>query len=142
MPVPTPIGVGPTYHPRPAVHAPCVAAAGAGARVHLELFANRRVVLVPARIGRRPACHARIWTDDPTGVVRVQGRATLGDLFAVWGRRLRPMRLLGFAGRVRAYRNGALRRGDPRGIPLRDGDELVLEIGGYVPPHHSFRFPR
>jgi hypothetical protein len=25
---------------------------------------------------------------------------------------------------------------------LRDGDELVLEVGGYVPPHRSYRFPR
>jgi hypothetical protein len=25
---------------------------------------------------------------------------------------------------------------------LRDGDEVVLEAGGYVPPHRSYRFPR
>ena len=64
-PVPTPIGVGPAYHPLPL--APAVRAAapvaglscrhGAGSRygVHVELFANRRVVIVPAGIGIAPA---------------------------------------------------------------------------------------
>jgi hypothetical protein len=27
-------------------------------------------------------------------------------------------------------------------IPLGDGDQLVLEIGGYVPPHRTYLFPR
>src|SRR5438046_2534422 len=62
-PVPTPIGVGPRYHP-PATSARVAAAkpvgalrcGAAGARfgVHLELFANRRVVIVPAGIGMAP----------------------------------------------------------------------------------------
>src|SRR4051794_5023075 len=54
--VPTPIGVGPGYHPAPAAHGHCVPAALHGAaRVHVELFANRRVVIVPAAIGLRSA---------------------------------------------------------------------------------------
>jgi hypothetical protein len=142
MVVPTPIGVGPEYHPRPAAHGPCVAGpASQGRRVHLELFAGGRVVIVPARIGVRSRCHTGVWTTEPTGVVRFRGRATLGDLFAVWGRPLGPRRLLTFRGAVRIYRNGVRRLGDPRLVRLRDRDELVLEVGPFVPPHQSYLFP-
>jgi hypothetical protein len=151
--VPTPIGVGPRYHPRPAVHGRCVAGSLRGApRVHVELFANRRVVIVPAAIGLRGArfrfgrvtaarCRAPLWTTDPSGVVAFERGAMLGDLFAVWGEPFGSGRLVSFRGAVRLYRNGVLRRGDPRRVVLRDGDELVLEIRGYVPPHRSYRFP-
>jgi hypothetical protein len=142
VPIPTPIGVGPEYHPRPAVHAVCRnAPLHTGARVHIELLANRRVVIVPARIGLGPQCRARLWTLEPTGVVRFERGARLGDLFAVWGKALGRSRLLGFRGAVKLFRNGVARRGDPRSLPLQDRDELVLEIGGFVPPHRSYRFP-
>jgi hypothetical protein len=153
VPIPTPIGVGPAYHPAPAVHAACTPGALVGARrVHLELFAHGRVVIVPTGIGLRSPrvevgrvvsarCRAPLRTLDPTGVVHIDGRATLGDLFAVWGRRLAPRRLLSFRGDVRLYRNGRRVLGDPRGVPLRDLDELVLEVGVYVPPHSAYRFP-
>jgi hypothetical protein len=147
--VPTPIGVGPRFHPPPGVHGTCIPGPLLGApRVHLELFANRRVVIVPAAIGLRGArlrfgrvtsarCRARVWTTDPSGVVSFERGTLLGDLFAVWGEPLD----LGFHGTVSSFRNGVRVRGDPRSLELRDGDELVLEIGGYVPPHRSYRFP-
>jgi hypothetical protein len=152
--VPTPIGAGPEYRPRPAVHAACAPAAlDGGRRVHLELFAHGRVVVVPAGIGvrggRRTAgrivaarCRASVWTLDPSGIVRFAAPARLASLFAVWGRALGPRRLLGFDGAVRVYLNGVRRRGDPRTLRLRDRDQVVLEVGTYVPPHRSFRFPR
>jgi len=131
------------YHPRPAIHSACVQAPLlTGARFHLETFANRRVAIVPARVGVGSRCRARLWTLDPTGVVRFERRATLGDFFAVWGQALSRTRLLSFGGTVRVYLNGVRRRGDPRRLPLRDGDEVVLEVGGFVPPHRSYRFPR
>ena len=151
--VPTPIGVGPRYHPSPGVHASCAAGSLRGAaRVHVELFANRRVVIVPAAIGLRGArfdlgrvtsarCRAQVWTTDPSGVISFSGRARLGDLFVVWGVPLGPMRLASFHGSVSLFRNGIRTRGDPTLLTLRDGDELVLEIGGFVPPHRSYRFP-
>ena len=152
--LPIPIGVGPRYHPPPGAHGACTAASlEAGSRVHLELFAGRRVVIVPGAIGVRGAtvrfgrvvaagCRARIWTTDPSGIVRFVGRATLGDLFEVWGKPLRPRLMLSFHGSVRLYRNGVRVFGDVGSYRMRDSDELVLEVGPYVPPHHSFRFPR
>jgi hypothetical protein len=121
--------------------------------MHLELFANGRVVIVPAAIGLRGArqtlgrvdaarCRARVWTLDPTGVVQFAGRTTLGDIFGVWGKRLTPARLLTFSGAVRVYLNGVRHRGDPGTLVLRDRDQVVLEVGAYVPPHRSYRFPR
>jgi hypothetical protein len=102
------------------------------------MFANRFVVVVPARIGVRGSrCRARLWTTEPTGVIRFEGRATLGDLFAVWGRSLTHTRLLSFRGAVAVYRNGVRVRVDPRTVPLVAGDERVLEVGGFVPPHPS-----
>jgi hypothetical protein len=136
------------------VHATCTPAPLLGGeRIHLELFANGRVVIVPTAIGLRGArqtlgrvdaarCRARVWTLDPTGVVHFDGRATLGEIFSVWGTRLAPARLLTFRGAVRVYRNGVRWRGDPRRtLVLRDRGEIVLEVGAYVPPHRSYRFP-
>jgi hypothetical protein len=151
---PTPIGVGPAYHPRPAVHAICnPAPIRGGERVHVELFANGRVVIVPAAIGLRGArerlgrvqaarCRARLWTLDPTGVVHFAGPTVLSDIFSVWGKRLAPRRLLTFGGVVRVYVNGARRAGNPGTVVLRDRDQVVLEVGAYIPPHRSYRFPR
>jgi hypothetical protein len=79
---------------------------------------------------------------EPTGVVEVDAAlgATLGDLFAVWGRRLAPNRLLSFSGRVQAFVGGKRWHGDPRRIRLRRHAQIVLEVGGYVPPHSSYLF--
>jgi hypothetical protein len=122
-------------------------------RVHLELFANKRVVIVPAEIGVRGArthlgnvvaadCRARVRTLDPTGVVWLDNAGErLGSVFAIWGQPLAPARLAGFRGPVSVYVNGRSRRGDPRRLVLHDRDEIVLEVGGYVPPHPSFTVP-
>jgi hypothetical protein len=163
-PIPTPIGVGLRFHPgptsfavaraRPAGGLVCGAAVHRRVRAHVELFARGRVVIVPAGIGVAPPhvlrngfvvrgrCSYPIRTVEPTGVVEVDAalRPTLGDLFAVWGRRLAPTRLLSFSGPVRAYVAGKRRRGDPRRIPLLRHAQIVLEVGGYIPPHASYLF--
>jgi hypothetical protein len=124
--------------------------------VHVEIFVDRRVLLLPAGIGLRPplrraglarlaggSCAYPLHTLDPTGTVFVdrQRQRTLGELFAVWGQRLAPRRLLSFTGRVRAFRNGREWRGDPRRMPLERHDSIVIEVGGYVPPHARYLFP-
>ena len=151
--VPTPIGVGPRFHPAPAARGACAPGAlHPGGRVHLELFAAGRVVIVPAGIGVRGGrdrfgritearCRGAVWTTDPTGVVHFEGARTLGSVFAAWGRRLRPGRLLSFRGPVRLYRNGERIAGDARRLVLADRDQLVLQVGPYIPPHRSYRFP-
>ena len=76
--------------------------------MHIELFARRRVVIVPPGIGVGPrGCTYPLRTTAPTGVVHVARRGlTLGDLFRVWGRRLSPSALLSFRGRVSVFVDG------------------------------------
>ncbi len=154
--VPTPVGTGPRYHPparSPAARFVCRSAPlQNGPRVHVELFARRRVVIVPAAIGLERArgrfgrvlhasCRARVWTLDPSGIVDYEGRTTLGRLFRVWGQPLGPERLASFRGSVSVYVDGVRRGGDPRSLRFRPRAEVVLEVGGYVRPHRSFLFP-
>jgi hypothetical protein len=126
--------------------------------VHLELYAARLVVPVPAGIGIAPpqrrrgayvlggACVYPMRTFEPTGVVVVDHRAssaapTLGALFAVWGQPLSRGRLAGFRGSVTAYLGGARWSGPPGAIPLTRHAEIVLEVGGAIPPHRTYLFP-
>ena len=123
--------------------------------VHLELFAARRVVLVPPGIGIAPPrtragayvrggrCSYPLRTREPTGVIEVQeGRLkNLGQFFAIWGQPLGHDRMAGIRGRVRAYVNGVPLRGDLRAVPLFKHAQIVLEVGGYVSPHFEYRFP-
>jgi hypothetical protein len=150
---PWPIGAGPRYQPTAAN--PAVAGGRPVGRltcgnrrtfqVHVELFAMQRVVIVPPRIGMaRSGCSYPLRTTTPTGVVEVArtGRWTLGDLFAVWGRRLSRSRLLSFPGRVSVFVGGKRRTGDPRRVLLTPHAEVVVEVGGYVAPHASYLFPK
>lgn len=122
--------------------------------VHLELFAAGRVIVVPAGIGVAPPvrrvgayvrggrCRYALSTTEPTGVVEVRHgtRATLGDLFALWGQPLGPTRIASFRGRVRAWVGGRRVAGDARAIPLRHHAQIVLVIGPDVPVHTAFAF--
>jgi hypothetical protein len=163
-PIPTPIGVGPRFHPVPTSAAvararksgrlACGAPAATLVRAHIEVFANRRVVIVPAGIGvapplvreggfvRRGRCSYPLRTVEPTGVVELDPRLrpTLGELFALWGQPLSARRLLSFSGRVRAYVAGKPWRESPRDIPLRRHSQIVLQVGGFIPPHRSYLF--
>lgn len=159
------IGTGTRLRPGPGPGPPT----GAGSRlpcrrhaprpqdaVHLELFAAGRTVIVPAGIGvappRRAAgafvvggrCATPLRTSEPTGVIELVAgtRATLGDLFAVWGRPLAARRLLSFRGPVRAWVDGARWRGPVRRIPLRHHAQIVLVSGPAVPVHATYAFPR
>jgi hypothetical protein len=151
---PWPIGAGPRYHPsarnaavvagRPVAGLRC-RSGGRTFAVHVELFAQRKVVVVPRGIGRSArGCTYPLTTDAPTGVVHVAtaGHRTLADLFRVWGRRLSPVGLLSFDGRVRVYVGGRRWRGDPRAVPLSKHRQIVIEVGAYLAPHPSYLFPK
>jgi hypothetical protein len=127
--------------------------------VHLELFANRHVVIVPAGIGVAPPrkregayvvsgrCNYPAITVEPTGVVQLApgSELTLGDFFALWGQPLSARRLAGFrttrGSRVEAFVGGHAWPGDPRAIPLTRHAQIVLEVRGHVPPHKRYGFP-
>lgn len=157
-----PVPIGPTPEYQPPARWPLAGAAAFGGlrggiqsrtRVHLELFANRLVVVVPGGIGvsgGRTTLYgfvsdalwtAPAWTVEPGGVINLaRPGMRLGEVFAVWGQPFGADRLLSFSGEVRTFVNGVERAGDPAAIRLFDGDQVVVEIGGYVPPHASFTF--
>jgi hypothetical protein len=165
---PRPIGPGPKFHPpaapsrvlqgRPVAGMHCTRSRTRRYGVHLEVFAHRYVMIVPAGIGvARPfgqsfgavvprGCSYAARTLLPTGVVEVRAGSglTLGDLFAIWSQPLGTHRLVGFRSKrpVLAFVGGKRWLGDARRIPLERHAQIVLEIGGYVPPHTRFLFPK
>jgi hypothetical protein len=126
---------------------------------HLEIFANRFVVLIPPGVGvapplvrvgayvRRGRCSYPARTLEPTGVIEVGPRSglSLGDFFDLWGQPLSRGRVVGFhAGkgeRVHAFVGGREWSGDPRDIPLERRTVIVLEVRGHLAPHRRYRFP-
>jgi len=55
----------------------------------------------------------------------------------------RAVRSRGFtaAGPVRVYVDGVRVHGSPQSVGLRPHSEVVVELGGYVPPHRFYIFP-
>ena len=156
-----PIGRGPRFHPPVDGHVVgrCRGSLGPRYGVHVEVFGANRVVIVPAGIGTRPplrvsegrissaGCYGSVVTLEPTGVVLVRpaGTPTVADVFRAWGEPLSPRRIATFfAGarqRVRVFVDGRRWQGSPGRVPLTRHAEIVLEVGPYVPPHHSYTFP-
>jgi hypothetical protein len=152
-----PVGRGASF--RPAVSGSpggrCSPRLGPRAGVHVELFAQDRVVVVAAGIGTRPPrrvtlgrisaarCYGDLVTIEPTGVVLVRPgpQLGLGALFRAWGQPLSSTRLGPFRSRVAVYVNGRRWPGSPTSVPLSAHSEIVLEAGVHVPPHTSYTFP-
>ena len=156
-----PVGRGPRF--QSPVSGPVVGACGPrlSARYgsHIELFAENRVVIVPAGIGTLPPrktlsgritsarCYGELATLEPTGLVLVRAgaRPTVADLFHGWGQPLSPVRLGPFDAprgtRVRVFVDGRPWQAAPGAVPLTPHAVIVLEVGPYVPPHVSYRFP-
>ena len=163
---PWPIGPGPRYTPAPApaavragrpVGALRCGPPGRSFLVHVELFVDRRVVVLPAGIGvaapllRSGAvvtprgCVYPLRTETPDGVVEVASgsRLTVGDLFRVWGQPLLARRLASFrsGSPVRAYLDGNPVRTSAGALVLTPHAQIVLELGAYLAPHPFFLFP-
>jgi hypothetical protein len=163
---PWPIGPGPRYRPAAAPAAVITGRPVGGLRcgrsgqfflVHVELFVNHRVVVVPAGIGvaaplsRSGAavaprgCIYPLHTEAPDGVVAVASgsTATVGDLFRLWGQPLLARQLASFRSGtpLRAYVGGKRVRTPAAAIVLRPHAQIVLELGAYLAPHPFFLFP-
>ena len=156
--IPLPPGRSAAYRLSPTSPAVARRAAVAGLRcarttgqrrfgLHLELYARRLVVPVPAGIGLAPplrrrgayvtggACSYPARTREPTGVFELtRAGLRLSTLFALWGQPLGPRRLAELLGAVAGVRDGHRWPGDPRTIPLRRHAEIVLETGATSPP--------
>ena len=149
------VPIGPTRAYVPAAAAPakdCTPGTVRGRyRAHIELFAHRHAIVIPAGIGLQAprenelgridgaACRAPLRTLDPTGVVEFdRADLTLDDLFAVWRQPYGSDRMLTFRGAPKVYVSGRPVTG---GVPLTDRAQIVVELGGYIPPHRSFNFP-
>jgi hypothetical protein len=163
--VPIPIGAGPEYRlpavsPAVARREPiaglrCASSRGGSYGAHVELYARRLVVPMPAGIGVAPpqrrsgayvlggACTYAVRTVEPTGVVVIDdGPApSLAALFEVWGQPLSAQEMAGFRGPVSAFVGGRHWNGDVGAIRLSRHAEIVLEVGGGVPAHPSYTFP-
>ena len=150
--VPIPIGPGARYRPAVIVRDGSPVGAfrcgppGTTFRVHIELFAQKLVVVVPQGIGvAKGGCVYPARTLLPTGVVEVSrgAKLTLGDLFAIWGASS------GRTGCSRSARSSPWWRTSRASatrylpqIPLTPNAQIVVEIGGYVPPHRTISPPR
>ena len=159
---PTPVGAGAEFHPPArwplagaAANRPLNTSLHGALRVHLELFAERKVVIVPGGIGvsgGRTVLYGHVvdalwrapaWTLDAGGVIHLERPGLrLSDVFTVWGQPLDSNRLLGFHGPVSVFVNGRRHAGPPGDLVLRDRDQVVVQINGYIPPHSSFVFAR
>ena len=149
---PWPIGPGPAYRPPAAVrdggavagHA--CRAGGSYFRVHLELFAHRRVVIVPPGIGVTAGCSYPARTRTPTGVVEVAAgaRLDLGDLFRIWGQPLGAHRLASFRSELPSARTSMAAPSAARSSPSRSSlaPRSCSSSAAYVAPHSFFLFPK
>ncbi len=156
-----PIGRGARFHPVATgpVLGPCAARLGPRYGVHVEVFAENRVVLIAAGIGTRPPrtfsagriahaeCYGALVTLEPTGLIlaRPGARLTTADLFRSWGQPLSPHRVASFPAppgtTVAVFVDGRRWSGAPGRVPLTRHAEIVLEVAPLVPPHHGYTFP-
>lgn len=106
---------------------------------HLQIFNRGRAVQVPAQIGIMPIAGCLYWvhTHATDGMIHIEAPTrrnfTLGQFFDIWGRHLsRTQAASTRAARGRILRitlNGRTWKGDPRAIPLRDREEIVIQNG-------------
>jgi hypothetical protein len=105
----------------------------------LQIYVDGRPVTVPAQIGidQQAGYLTSLHTHDASGIIHVESptqRAfALGDFFDVWGVRLTSTCLGGYcddgAKTLRAFVDGKPFPGDPRTIPLRQHEDIVLAYG-------------
>jgi hypothetical protein len=115
---------------------------------HLQLFNHGHQVSVPAQIGIPAGAGCLYWvhTHADDGIIHIEAPVahtfTLGEFFDIWDAPLsRTQAASVIAGKRRALRvtvNGHLWTRDPRSVPLRDHEEVVIQAGPpYVAGHRA-----
>ena len=78
-------------------------------------------------------CYYWLHAHTNDGVIHVESPTqrlyTLGDFFDIWRQPLSARRVGAATGTVTAYLNGMRYTGDPRGIVLREREDIQLDIG-------------
>jgi hypothetical protein len=105
----------------------------------LQIFVHGKPVEVPQSIGINPTAGflTSLHTHDNSGIIHVESPTvenfTLGQFFDVWGVRLSPTCIGGLCNsgqnQLRAYVDGKPWSGDPRAIPLKQHEDIVLTYG-------------
>ncbi len=79
------------------------------------------------------SCFCWLHTHAADGIIHIESPVertyTLGNLFDVWGQKLSPAEVGPAGGRVTAFYNGRLFRGNPRDIPLTRHAQIQLDVG-------------
>jgi hypothetical protein len=116
--------------------------------VHLEVFVNGAPRSIPYGIGivtpavtetaqgpfvQATRCYYWLHTHANDGVIHVESPTqrlyTLGDFFDIWRQPLSARRVGAATGTITAYLNGMSSTGDPRGIVLREREDIQLDVG-------------
>jgi hypothetical protein len=106
---------------------------------HLDILINGKPVTVPSGIGINPIARfiSPLHTHDVSGVMHVESDVkrdfTLGQFFDVWGLRFSQSCIGGYcakgADKLRVFVNGKPVSNDPRGLVLRDHQEIAVVYG-------------
>jgi len=142
-PAPWPANVGWLQVRLAAIGLPALGAEGTRLHIHqhLDVYVHGNRVTVPAGIGigvdGQRVFFSPLHTHDASGVVHVESPVvkefTLGQFFAVWGVHFTPRCLGAYctrgADRIRVFSDGSPVSGDPRRLPLREHEEIVVTFG-------------
>ena len=124
---------------------------------HLTIFVDGHPRQVPYGIGIAPprrlsqtpegpfvsggSCFYWLHTHAADGVIHIesplQRTFTLGEFFGIWGEPLSSHQVGRARGKVTAFYNGQVYRGNPRNIPIGDHVQVQLDVGSpLVAPEH------
>ena len=120
---------------------------------HLAVFVNGPPPSIPYGIGvvtpavtqtaqgpfaQATRCYYWLHTHTDDGVIHVESPTereyTLGDFFDIWRQPLGARRVAAATGTVTAYLNRKAYLGDPRGIVLREHEDIQLDVGTPIVP--------
>ncbi len=115
---------------------------------HLQLFDRGRAAGVPEQIGIPAGAGCLYWvhTHSNDGIIHIEAPVArtfnLGQFFDIWDTSLSRTQADGVrarrGGTLRVTVNGRLWTRDPRSIPLRDHEEIVIQNGPpYVSGHRA-----